>query len=152
MIRERPMAYPDHQFTENIKEDSQKGRVAKPSCSPQQRPRTESGWTTCPVHCTWPHTVTPCPAPAPDSPDLSVPGWYCNNTKITEKNTNYIPKPPLTSTRTHLSRMQDTSKLSTSAGSIFSSLEMNVIAIRVYGLISFTRTCVRMFRRRSEGI
>lgn len=52
---------------------------------------------------------------------------------------------------THLSRMQETSKLSTSAGSMFSSLEMKVIAILVYGFISFTSTCVRMFLRRSAG-
>lgn len=51
--------------------------------------------------------------------------------------------------RTHLSRMQETRRLSTSQASMFSSFEMNGICILVYGVINLMSTCVRMLRSRS---
>lgn len=51
---------------------------------------------------------------------------------------------------TYLSKIQETSKLSTSAGSIFNSVEMNGMAMRVYGRINLINTCVRILRNKSE--
>jgi hypothetical protein len=50
---------------------------------------------------------------------------------------------------THLSRMQDTSRLSTSQASMFSSFEMNGMCILVYGVINLISTWVRILRSRS---
>lgn len=50
---------------------------------------------------------------------------------------------------TYSSRMHVTNKFSTSSGSMFNSVEMNDIAIRVYGRINLISTCVRIFRSKS---
>lgn len=47
--------------------------------------------------------------------------------------------------------MHETNKFSTSDGSMFNSVEINGIAMRVYGRINLMSTCVRMFLSKSRN-
>jgi len=117
--------------------------------------------STCLGHCNVLHTQIVCPALVPGSPDQygHVSCWKCNKCMYAMK--MYMVVEALLHTcissaqmessthHTYLSRMQDTSRLSTSQASIFSSFEMNGMCILVYGVINLISTWVRILRSRS---
>lgn len=127
-----------------------KGCWFRPFCWWQPIEAIEFDWTIFPWRCSAPHNAILYTIPIPGSPDQCDLESCWKYTK-----TNFAHQISSNQTQkwfkwdSYLSRMHDTNRLSTSAGSIFSSVEMKGIAIRVYGRINLIRTCVRMLRNKS---